>query len=64
MVTRVYKYGFVPIGYPPREAINELWRTAHLLQHHSFEYSWPASYDQSIALVQSVSARLSRAAHP
>ena len=30
MATRVYKYGFVPIGYPPREAIDELWRANNL----------------------------------
>ena len=30
MATRVYKYGLVPIGYPPREAIDELWRANNL----------------------------------
>ena len=30
MATRVYKYGLVPIGYPPRAAIDELWRANNL----------------------------------
>ena len=30
MATRVYKYGLMPIGYPPREAIDELWRANNL----------------------------------
>ena len=30
MATRVYKYGLVPIGYPPKEAIDELWRANNL----------------------------------
>ena len=30
MATRVYKYGFVPIGYPLRAAIDELWRANNL----------------------------------
>lgn len=30
MATRVYKYGLVPIGYPPQEAIDELWRANNL----------------------------------
>ena len=30
MRTRVYKYGLVPIGYPPQEAIDELWRANNL----------------------------------
>ena len=30
MATRVYKYGLVPIGYPPQEAINELFRANSL----------------------------------
>ena len=30
MATRAYKYGLVPIGYPPREAIDELWRANNL----------------------------------
>ena len=38
MATRVYKYGLMPIGYPPREAVDELWRTTHLLQQHSLGY--------------------------
>ena len=30
MATRVYKYGLVPIGYPPQEAIDELFRANNL----------------------------------
>ena len=30
MATRVYKYGLVPIGCPPRAAIDELWRANNL----------------------------------
>ena len=30
MATRVYKYGLIPIGYPPKEAIDELWRANNL----------------------------------
>ena len=30
MATRVYKYGLIPIGYPPREAIDELFRANSL----------------------------------
>ena len=30
MRTRVYKYGLVPIGYPPQEAVDELWRANNL----------------------------------
>ena len=30
MATRVYKYGLVPIGYPPQEAIGELFRANNL----------------------------------
>ena len=30
MATRVYKYGLVPIGYPPYAAIDELWRVKNL----------------------------------
>ena len=30
MATRVYKYGLVPIGYPPQEAIDELFRANSL----------------------------------
>ena len=30
MATRGYKYGLVPIGYPPQEAIDELWRANNL----------------------------------
>ena len=30
MATRVYKYGLVPIGYPPEAAIEELWRANNL----------------------------------
>ena len=30
MATRVYKYGLIPIGYPPREAIDELYRANKL----------------------------------
>ena len=30
MATRVYKYGLVPIGYPPQEAMNELFRANSL----------------------------------
>ena len=30
MATRVYKYGLVPIGYPPQAAIDELFRANNL----------------------------------
>ena len=30
MGTRVYKYGLVPVGYPPQAAIDELWRANNL----------------------------------
>ena len=30
METRVYKYGLVPIGYPPEETIEELYRANKL----------------------------------
>jgi transposase len=30
METRVYKYGLIPLGYPPEEAISELWRANKL----------------------------------
>lgn len=30
MATRVYKYGLIPIGYPPQEAIDELFRANKL----------------------------------
>ena len=30
METRVYKYGLVPIGYPPEETIQELYRANKL----------------------------------
>ncbi len=30
MATRVYKYGLIPMGYPPREAIDELFRANSL----------------------------------
>ena len=26
MATRVYKYGLIPIGYPPKETIDELFK--------------------------------------
>ena len=30
MTTRVYKYGLIPIGYPPQAAIDELFRANDL----------------------------------
>ena len=30
MATRVYKYGLIPIGYPPQAAIDELFRANNL----------------------------------
>ena len=30
MANRVYSYGLVPIGYPPREAIDGLWCATNL----------------------------------
>ena len=30
MATRDYKYGLVPIGYPPEAVIEELWRANNL----------------------------------
>jgi hypothetical protein len=30
MATRVYKYGLIPKGYPPQEAIDELFRANSL----------------------------------
>ena len=30
MATWVYKYGLVPIGYPPEAVIEELWRANNL----------------------------------
>ena len=30
MATRVYKYGLIPIGYPPQDAIDELRRANNL----------------------------------
>ena len=66
MATRVYKYGLMPIGYPPREAVDELWRTTPSFAATQLGvWLTPlASYDQSIALAQSVRVRLSRPAHP
>tara|TARA_X000000950_G_scaffold83794_1_gene105428 strand:- start:106 stop:240 length:135 start_codon:yes stop_codon:yes gene_type:complete len=30
MATRVYKYGLIPIGYPPQAAVDELFRANNL----------------------------------
>jgi len=37
MATRIYNYGLVPIEYPPREAVDELWRANNawkMIQFH------------------------------
>ena len=47
MATRVYKYGLIPIGYPPQAAIDELFRANNLWNtlvalHRESRENWDA----------------------